>query len=98
MGRDGTFNTSNKDEYRNEGETDMESHEQPRRSLAGPDLEARWLSAAPLCERLVESPDGREQCPNAASWRGVLHTGRNHFVSLACEEHVAGLIEAEPFR
>jgi len=53
---------------------------------------------SPRCERLIDTPRGREQCPDDAAWWGTLHTGRMHFVSLACERHATALVDAEPLR
>jgi hypothetical protein len=48
------------------------------------------------CQRLIETREGREQCPNDANWTGTLHVARDTYVAECCDLHRTGLIDAEP--
>jgi hypothetical protein len=48
------------------------------------------------CQRVIDTDEGRNQCPHEATWTGTLHVGRDLYVVEACDRHRAGLIDAEP--
>ena len=48
------------------------------------------------CQRLVETPRTREQCPNAATWRGVLHTDVFTICLWLGDQHVVALSMQSP--
>jgi len=48
------------------------------------------------CQRFIGTAGGRDQCPQEATWRGLLHAGRDIYAVECCDRHRSGLIDAEP--
>jgi hypothetical protein len=49
------------------------------------------------CQQVLEQSRGGGQCPQGGTWVGSLHAGRRTYLVTTCEQHMSGLLDAEPY-